>query len=94
MKKKSIGLVILLVILLGGGWYVFTRGIKPIGSRVKSALISLMEEKNGHIKSEVVFKPGKSSQATFQEMKIGTDGDFQKGTNGSLSENIARKLFV
>jgi hypothetical protein len=84
MKNKLVGFVVLLAVLIGGGWYVASGKIKSPEKRVIASFVNLLNKENGHIKSEISIKPGKDNQTTFQEVKINTDGDFQKGKEGTL----------
>jgi len=84
MKNRLIGSVIILLVLVVGGWYIVSGRVKPPEERVKDSFINLIKEENGHIKSEISLQPGKDNQANFQEIKITTDGDFQKGKEGML----------
>lgn len=84
MKNRLIGLVVLLVILVVGGWYVVSGHFKSPEERVRTAFINLIKAENGHIKSEISLQLGENSQATFREVKVATDGDFQKGKDGAL----------
>jgi hypothetical protein len=84
MKNRLISLVVLLVVLVVGGWYVVSGKTKSPEERVRIAFINLIKAENGHIKSEISLQLGENSQATFQEVKVATDGDFQKGKDGAL----------
>jgi len=84
MKNKFISLVVLLAILVVGGWFVFSGQLRSPEKSVESSFVNLIKGKNGHIRSEIIFQPGKENQASLQEIKITTNGDFQKGKDGSL----------
>lgn len=84
MKNKLIGFVVLLAVLAVGGWYVVSGLVKSPEERVKTGFINLIKKENGHIKSEISFRPGKNNQAMLQEVKVTTDGDFRKRKDGVL----------
>lgn len=84
MKNRLIGSIVLLLVLVVGGWYIVSGWVKPPEERVGKSFANLIGGKNGHIKSEISLQPRKDNQANFQEIKITTDGDFQKGKEGIL----------
>ena len=82
--KKLLGIIAVVVVIIVGAWYVLFGQTKPPQERLKIAFGGLLASPRGHLQATVDIKPAVSPAATLQEIKVVTDGDYQKGKDGAF----------
>ncbi len=82
MKKIIIGITALAVLAVAG-WYVLS-ATKPAEEQMKGAFVNLLNSGKFRLKSTIVVKPA-TPQNGLNELRVNTDGDFEKNKDGSLN---------
>jgi hypothetical protein len=86
--KKILSVIIVVIVILAGGWFVFVRGTTPrTEEKISSAMVGLIKASGGHFQLYVNTKSDPTATTAPSEINIIADGDFQKNSNGSLGLN-------